>query len=71
MARLWGKCLRTRAEVSPDHVVEKPELMAAIQVNTTGLKNYQWRYWTMSDLVEIVWTLLENGEGGGMGDIGD
>ena len=71
MARLWGKCLRTRAEVSPDHVVEKPEVMAAIQVNTTGLKNYRWRYWTMLDLVESACMLLENGECGGMGDTGD
>ena len=65
------KCLRTRAEVSPGHAVKKPEVMVAVQVKTTGLKADQWRYWTMSDLVEIVWTLFENGECGGMGDTGD
>ena len=39
MARLLGKCLQTRAEVSPGHVMKKPEVMAAVQVNTTGLKD--------------------------------
>ena len=71
VARLLGKCLRTRAEVSPGHVVKKPEVMAAVQVDTTGLKADQWRYWTMSDLVENVWTLFESGEYGGMGETGD
>ena len=68
MARLLGKCLRTRSEVSPGHVVKKPEVMAAVQVNTTGLKNDRWRYWTMSDLVESAWTLFENRECGVMGE---
>ena len=58
VARLLGKCLRTRAEVRPGHVVKKPEVMAEVQVNTKGLKADRWRYWKMSDLVESVWTLL-------------
>ena len=62
VARLLGKCLRTRAEVRPGHVVKKPALMAAVQVDTTGLKDDRWRYWTMYDLVERVWTFFENGE---------
>ena len=62
-----GKCLRIREEVSPYHVVKKPEAMTVVQVNTIGLKADRWRYWTMSDLVESVWTLFENGECGGMG----
>ena len=62
VARLLGKCLRTRADVRPGHVVKKPEVMVAVQVDTTGLKADRWRYWTMSDLVERVWTLFENGE---------
>ena len=70
MARLLGNCLRTRAEVSPGHVVKKPEVMAAVQVETTGLKADQWMYWTMYDLVESAWTLFENGECGGMGEKG-
>ena len=71
VARLLGKCLRTRAEVSPGHVVKKPEVMAAVQVNTAGLKADRWRYWTMSYLVENACTLFENGECGGMGETGD
>ena len=71
MASILGKCLRTRAEVSPGHVVKKPEVMAAFQVETTGLKSNRWRYWTMLDLVESASTLLENRECGGMGDTGD
>ena len=51
VARLLGKCLRTRVEVFPGHVVKKPEVMAAYQVDRTGMKDYQWMYWTMSDLV--------------------
>ena len=62
VARLLGKCLRTRAEVRPGHVVKKPEVMVAVQVDTTGLKAARWRYLTMSDLIERVWTLFENGE---------
>ena len=38
VARLLGKCLRTIAEVRPGHVVKKLEAMAAVQINTTGLK---------------------------------
>ena len=71
MARLWGKCLQTRAEVSPGHVVKKPEVMMVVKVETTGLKANRWRYWKMSDLVESVCTLLENRECGGMGNTGD
>ena len=62
VARLLGKCLRTRTEVRPSHVVKKPEMMAAVQVGSTGLKADRWRYCKMSDLVERVWPLLENGE---------
>ena len=57
-----GKCLQTRSEARPGHVVKKPEVMAAVQVYTTGMKAHQWRYWTMYDLVERVWTLFEHGE---------
>ena len=71
MVRLLGKCFRTRAQVSSGHVVKKPEVLAAVQVNTTGMKADRWSYWTMSDLVESEWTLFENGECGGMGDTGD
>ena len=66
-----GKCLRTRVEVNPGHVVKNPELMAAVQVNTTGLKSDIWKYWTMYDLVDIVWTLFDNGECGDMGETGN
>ena len=62
MARILGKCLRTRVEVRLGHVVNKTEVMAAVQVDTTGLKSDWWSYWTMSDLVERVWTLFENRE---------
>ena len=44
VARLLDKCLRTRSEVRPGHVVKKPEVMAIVQVDTTGLKADQWRY---------------------------
>ena len=71
VARLLGKCLRTRLEVSPGHVVNNPEVMLAVQVETTGLKADRWRYWTMSNLAESVWTLFENGECGDMGATGD
>ena len=71
MARLLGKCLQTRAEVSPGHLVKKPEVMAAVQVDTAGLKSDQWRSWKMPDLVESAWTLLDNGECVGMSDAGD
>ena len=56
------KCLRTRAEVRPGHVVKKPEVMAAVHVDTTEMKADRWRYCIMSDLVERVWTLFEHGE---------
>ena len=62
VARFLGKCLRTRTEVRPSHVVKKSEMMADVQVGLTGLKADQWRYCKMSDLVERVWPLLENGE---------
>ena len=39
MARILGTCLRTIAEVSPGHVMKKPEVMTAVQVDTTGLKD--------------------------------
>ena len=71
VAKILGKCLRTRADVSPGHVVNKPEVMAAVQVNTTGPKADRWMYLTMSYLVESAWTLLENRECGGQGDTGD
>ena len=66
-----GKCLRTRSEVNPGHVVKKPEVMAVVQVDTTGLKADQWRYWKMSDLVESAWTLFKKGECGGMDEKSD
>ena len=66
-----GKCLRIREEVSPYHVVKKPEAMASVQVDTKGLKDDQWRYWKMSEMVESAWTLFENGECRGMGETGD
>ena len=46
----------------PGHVVKKTVVMAAVQVDTTGKKADQWRYLTMSDLVERVWKLFEHGE---------
>ena len=49
---------------------KKTEVMATVQVDTTGPKANFWRYWKMLDLVESAWTLLENGEGGGMGVAG-
>ena len=49
---------------------EKSEVMAVVQVKTASLKADHWKYWTISDLVESTWTLLENGEGGGMGVAG-
>ena len=48
----------TNTEVSPVHVVKKPEVMEAVHVNMTGLKEDQWRYWTTSDLVESACMLL-------------
>ena len=62
VARLLSKCFRTRAELIPGHVVKKPAVIAVVQVDTTGLKDYRWRYCIMSDLVEIMWTLFEHGE---------
>ena len=66
-----GKCLPTRAEVIPIHVVKKPEVMEAVQVDKAGMKAARWSYWKMSDLVESVCTLLENRECGGMGGTSD
>ena len=57
-----GKCLRTREEVRPGHVLKKPAVMEVLQVDTTGLKDARWRYYIMSDLVERVWTFFEHGE---------
>ena len=51
-------------------MVKKPEVIAAVQVDTTGLKSNRWSYWTMSDLVESAWAFFENGECGGMGETG-
>ena len=62
MARLLGKCLRTRAEVRLGHVVKKPAVMAVVQVNTTGMNADQWRYCIIYDLVERVWISFEHGE---------
>ena len=44
VARLFGKYLQTRAEVRPGYVVKKPAAMAAVQVDTKGLKADRWRY---------------------------
>ena len=38
VARLLGKFLWARVEVSPGRVLKKPEVMAAVQVEMTGLK---------------------------------
>ena len=38
VARILDKCFRTRAKVSPGHMVKKEEVMAVVQVDTTGLK---------------------------------
>ena len=38
LARVFGQCLQTSAEVRPGHVVKKPAVMVAVQVDTTGLK---------------------------------
>ena len=55
-----GKCFWTRAELSPGHVVKKPAVIAVVQAETTGMKDAQWRYCIMSDLVDRVWTLFEH-----------
>ena len=36
--KAFKQLLQTRAEVSPGHVVKKPEVMVAVQIETTGLK---------------------------------
>ena len=59
MARILGNFFRTSADLRPGHVVKKPEVIAVVQVETTGLKAARWRYCIMSDLVERVWTLFE------------
>ena len=59
---LLGKCFRTRAEVIQGHVVKKPAVIAVAHDDTMGPKAALWRYCTMSDLVERVWTLFEHGE---------
>ena len=43
-------------------VLKKPAVIEVVQVDTTGLKAAHWGYCIMSDLVERVWTLFENGE---------
>ena len=48
--------------MSPGHVVKKPEVIAVVHDDTTGLKADLRMYCMMSDLVDRVWTLLENGE---------
>ena len=42
------RCFLTRSAVRPGQVVKKPALMAAIQVEGTGLKAALCRYVTMS-----------------------
>ena len=61
MARFLGKYFRTSVELRPSHVVNKPAVIAVVQVETTGLKAAKWRYLIMSDLVDRVWTLFEHG----------
>ena len=48
VARDLGRFLRTKSEVSPGQVAKNPELMACVQVLTTGLKAARCRYWTRS-----------------------
>ena len=43
MAIDLGRCLRTRLDVSPGHVVKRLVLMALIHVEGTGLNEYLWR----------------------------
>ena len=62
MAVPLGKFFRTRVDVSPDHVVKKPAVIAVVHDDTAGMKADLCRYCMMSDLVERVWTLLEHGE---------
>ena len=38
LAMLLGKCFLTRAAVIPSHVVKKPEVIAVVHDDTTGLK---------------------------------
>ena len=56
-----GKCLRTRAEVRPGHVMKKTAVIAVVQADMTGLKAARWSYCIMFDLVERVWTLFDHG----------
>ena len=58
VAMLLSKFFRTRADVSPGHVVKKPAVIAVVHDDMTGLKASMWRYCMMSDLVERVWTLF-------------
>ena len=64
--KVFGQVFADKSEVETWSSGEKSEVMVAVQVDTMGLKADQWRYWTMLDLVESEWILLENGEGGGM-----
>ena len=66
VAMILGKCFRTRADVSPGHVVKKPAVIAVVHDDTTVLKDSLWRYCMISDLVDRVWTLFEHGEFCGM-----
>ena len=61
VARILGKCFRASAELRPSHVLKKTEVIAVVQVETTGLKAALRRYCIMSDLVERVCTLFEHG----------
>ena len=38
VARLWGKCFRTRVELRPGHVVKKQAVISVVQVDITVLK---------------------------------
>ena len=49
----FGRFLRTRSAVRPGHVAKKPLSMVAIQVDGTGEKVAQCRYWTRSFCVVI------------------
>ena len=46
-----GRCLHTRLDVRPSHVVEYPAYMALYQVSTTGLKQALCRNYTRSGSV--------------------
>ena len=62
VAMILGKCFRTRADVRPGHMVNKPAVIAVLHDDTTGLNDALWRYCMMSDLVEREWKIFEHGE---------